>query len=109
MPSIELLFADLGYSIRQLRRSPGFALTVILTLALGIGGNLAVFQLLHAALFSRLPVAHPDQLYSLQALKSPFDHQWFFSSPAYRNLRASSANVAPVIARSGISQGIFVP
>ena len=109
MPSIELLFADLGYSIRQLRRSPGFALTVILTLALGIGGNLAVFELLHAALFSRLPVAHPDQLYSLHAAKSPFDHQWFFSTPAYRNLRASSAQIAPVIARSGVSQGILVP
>jgi hypothetical protein len=42
MPFIDILFADLGYSIRQLRSSPGFALTVILTLALGIGGNLAV-------------------------------------------------------------------
>jgi predicted permease len=109
MPSIDMLFADLRYSTRQLRRSPGFALTVILTLALGIGGNLAVFQLLHAALFSRLPIAHPDQLYSLHAVKSPFDHQWFFSSPAYRNLRASGANVSSVIARSGISQGILVP
>jgi len=109
MPSIDVLFADLGYSIRQLRRSPGFALTVILTLALGIGGNLAVFELLHAALFSRLPVTHPDQLYSLHAAKSPFDHQWFFSTPAYRNLRASSANIASVIARSGVSQGILVP
>src|SRR5277367_3587662 len=104
MPSIDMLFADLRYSTRQLRRSPGFALTVILTLALGIGGNLAVFQLLQAALFSRLPIAHPDQLYSLHAVKSPFDHQWFFSSPAYRKLRASSANLCSVIARSGISQ-----
>ena len=109
MPSTNNLFADLRYSTRQLRRSPGFALTVILTLALGIGGNLAVFQLLHAALFSRLPISQPDQLYSLHAVKSPFDHQWFFSTPAYRNLRTSSANVAPVIARSGISQGILVP
>jgi len=109
LPSTNNLFADLRYSTRQLRRSPGFALTVILTLALGIGGNLAVFQLLHAALFSRLPISQPDQLYSLHAVKSPFDHQWFFSTPAYRNLRTSSANVAPVIARSGISQGILVP
>ena len=109
MPSIDILLVDLRYAARQLRRSPGFALTVILTLALGIGGNLAVFQLLHAALFSRLPVANPDQLYSLHAVKSPFDNQWFFSSPAYRNLRASSPNRAPVIARSGISQGILIP
>jgi predicted permease len=108
MPSIEIATADFRYAARQLRRSPGFALTVILTLALGIGGNLAIFQLLHAALFSQLPIAHPDQLYSLQAAKSPFDHQWLFSTPAYRNLRASGLERAPIIARSGISQGILV-
>ena len=106
MQFVENFLADAGYATRQLGRSPGFALTVILTLALAIGGNLAVFQLLHAALFSPLPTAHPDQLYSLHAAKSPFDHQWFFSFPAYRNLRSASASV---IARSGISQGILAP
>jgi predicted permease len=107
IPSIDILNSDLRYASRQLLRSPGFALTVILTLALGIGGNLAMFQLLHAALFSRLPVAQPDQLYSLRAAQSPFDKQWFFSSPAYRNLRSSGANAAKIIARSGISEGIL--
>jgi predicted permease len=106
---MKTLLGDARYAARQLRRSPGFALTVILTLALGIGGNLAVFQLLHATLFSRLPVAHPEQLYSLHAAKSPFDRQWFFSTPAYRRLRASSSQSAPVVARSGISEGILVP
>ncbi len=109
MPSIDIFFADIGRAARQLRRTPGFALTVILTLALGIGGNLAVFQLLDAVLFSRLPIARPDQLYSLHAVRSPFDAQWFFSTPAYQNLRNSTPGNTQVIARSGISQGIFIP
>jgi hypothetical protein len=98
---------DLRYAWRQLRRAPGFALTVVLTLALGIGANLAVFQLLYGAVFARLPVARPNQLYSLHAVKSPFDTQWIFSSPAYRRLRYATADSAAVVARSGISDGIF--
>ena len=103
------LSQDIRYAVRQLWRAPGFALTVVLTLALGIGANLAVFQLLHGALFARLPIAQPNQLYSLHAVKSPFDGQWFFSYPAYQHLRHATAEVAPVIARSGISKGVLQP
>ncbi len=53
------------YALRQIRRKPGFSLTVIVTLALSIGANLAVFQLLQAVLFAPLPVANPSQLYAL--------------------------------------------
>jgi predicted permease len=104
---LDHLAQDFRYAVRQLWRSPGFALTVVLTLALGIGANLAIFQLLNAVLFAHLPVAQPNQLYSLRAVKSPFDGQWFFSYPAYRHLRQATADFAPVIARSGISDGIF--
>jgi predicted permease len=103
------LSRDLRYALRQLWRAPGFALTVVLTLALGIGANLAIFQLLDGVLFVRLPIAQPNQLYSLHAVKSPFDGQWFFSYPAYQHLRHATENVAPVIARAGISEGIFQP
>ena len=68
---------DLRHAIRQLHKAPGFALTVVLTLAIGIGANLAVFRVLHGVLFARLPVDRPSQLYSLRAVKSPFDAQWF--------------------------------
>ena len=103
------LAQDLRYAVRQLWRTPGFALTVVLTLALGIGANLAIFQLLYGALFASLPIARPNQIYSLRGVKSPFDAQWFFSYPAYKNLRRATANVAPVIARSSISEGSFQP
>ena len=98
---------DFRYAFRQMWRAPAFALTVILTLALGIGTNLAVFQLLHAVLFAKLPVAQPEQLYSLHAVKSPFDGQWFFSYPAYQKLWQSRAQTAQILARSSVSQGIL--
>jgi predicted permease len=98
---------DLRYAFRQIWRGPGFAVTVILTLALGIGTNLGVFQLLHAVMFAKLPVSQPEQLYSVHAVKSPFDAQWFFSYPAYRKLQKSTADTIPILARAGISEGIL--
>ena len=52
-------------AIRQLRKSPGFALTVILTIALGIGANTAIFTLVHAILLKSLPVTDPKTLYRI--------------------------------------------
>ncbi|MGA2652906.1 MAG: ABC transporter permease [Terracidiphilus sp.] len=57
------LLQDIRYTLRQLRKAPGFTLTVIITLALGIGANTAIFTLVHGILMSSLPVANPAQLY----------------------------------------------
>ena len=54
---------DIRIAFRQLRKSPGFALTVILTIALGIGANTAIFTLVHAILMKSLPVVDPKTLY----------------------------------------------
>ena len=56
---------DIRIALRQLRKSPGFALTVILTIALGIGANTAIFTLVHAVLMKSLPVADPKTLYRI--------------------------------------------
>jgi predicted permease len=56
---------DLRYAVRQLRKSPGFAVTAIVTLALGIGANTAIFTLVHGILMRSLPVADPAQLYRI--------------------------------------------
>ncbi len=108
-PSVEDFLQDIRYALSMMGRTPGFSVVTVLTLAIGIGANLAVFQLLHGTLFAQLPVAQPGQLYSLRAVKSPFDGQWFFSYAAYQSLRHATANAAPVIARSGSAEGIFQP
>ena len=61
-PRLEQFARDLRYAGRQLRRSPGFTLTAVLTLALGLGSNIAVFSLLNCILLRPLPVPHSDEL-----------------------------------------------
>jgi predicted permease len=58
---------DLRYALRQLRRTPGFAATAVLTLALGVGATTAIFTLIYQVMLRPLPVTAPGQLYKLGA------------------------------------------
>jgi putative ABC transport system permease protein len=86
---------DLRYALRQMWKAPGFTAVAVLTLALGIGANTAIFTLLDQALLRTLPVSHPEQLVRLRYEGSNTgrinvfggDDKDFFSYPMYRDLR----------------------
>ena len=59
---LDALLQDLRYAFRALRSSPGFAAVAILSLALGIGANTAIFSLIDSVILKTLPVTHPEQL-----------------------------------------------
>ena len=61
----DYVLQDVRYALSALRSSPGFAATVILSLALGIGANTAIFSLINAVILKTLPVSHPEQLVEL--------------------------------------------
>ena len=67
MPLIQQFLQELRYALRQLRRTPGFAITAVLTLALGVGATTAIFTLIYQVMLRPLPVQAPEQLYKLGA------------------------------------------
>src|ERR1039457_2455147 len=64
-PALESILADLDLTFRRLKKSPGFAATVLLTMALGIGANTAVFSVLNSVLLKPLPYPHSEKLVAL--------------------------------------------
>ena len=92
---LENLAFDIRYGLRQLRRSPGFALTAILTLALGVGANLVVFGVLNALLLRPLNVAGADRLVEIVQKPQGYNAQ---SYPDYLDYRARNTTFSDMAA-----------
>ncbi len=104
---------DFRYALRQLGKAPGFAAVAVITLALGIGANTAIFSLLDQALLRTLPVKDADRLVILQSLggfsghtSSRTDENFSFSYPMYRDLRDGNSVFSGLIATDKASVGV---
>src|SRR5438477_971497 len=100
------LYQDVRYGLRMLAKIPGFSAIAILTLALGIGANTAIFSLLNQVLLRRLPVENPQELVVLKSPGPKHGHVWsdgddseIFSYPLYKGLAKNTTVFEGVLAR----------
>ena len=106
-PRLESLAKDVRYALRGLRRSPGFTAAAVISLALGIGANTAIFSLFHTLMLRMLPVAQPEQLVWINRTGG-----WgtgTISEPLYREIARRSDLFSGVIASSRVRKVHFTP
>src|SRR5215471_11375699 len=109
---MNIVLQDVKYGLRMLARSPGFTAVAVLTLALGIGANTAIFSLLDQVLLRSLPVADPDRLVTLHDAEwrggwSTSDNsEMVYSYPHYKDVRDQIPLFDGVIARAGVDLSV---
>jgi MacB-like periplasmic core domain len=101
---MQTLRQDIAYALRQMRQSPVFTLTAVLTLALGIGATTAIFSLIHTVMLKSLPVVDPSSLYRIGdggdccVEGSPQENWGMFSYPFYEEMKKNTPEFAELAA-----------
>ena len=97
---LETMWQDVRYAARTLRRSPGFTAVAVLSLALGIGANTAIFTLINALMLRSLPVSHPEQLVELLSRYPGEPRLSSFSWRHYEHFRDHNQSFSELLAAS---------
>src|SRR5688572_612553 len=97
---METLLQDIRYALRGLRRAPGFTTVAMLTLALGIGVNSAIFSIVNAVLFRPLPVERPEELVNIYGFQANAVEHATHSYPNYLDYTRQATTLSELVAYS---------
>lgn len=103
---MQVLVQQLGFALRQLRRNPGFTVSVVVTLALAVGANTAIFSILNALLLKRLPYRDPERMgtiFTRIAGPASSDERHHLNGEQWELLRDNVPAVIPAISGIGAS------
>jgi predicted permease len=110
---MQTLWQDTRFGLRMLAKSPGFTAIAVITLALGIGANTAIFSLMNQVLLRKLPIKNPNELEILRApgpktghVSTDGDETESFSYPMYKGLRDTNSVFSGILARYGFSASV---
>jgi predicted permease len=108
---LENLVQDANYGVRAMRRSPGITLVALLSLALGIGANTAIFSLMDALMLKSLPVREPGRLVLFgdgldQGISDGFPNRWLYSYAFYREMQKKNQVFSDVAAAFSMTDRI---
>ena len=102
LPLVESTLQDLGYAVRIMRRNPGFSAVAILSLAIGIGANAAIFSVINAVILQPLPYRDPGQLFAVREIRIENDRSIFPVNPVHARAWAEQCpSIAEVAMLSG--------
>jgi predicted permease len=107
-PWLEQFFGDVGFGVRTLRKNPGFAIVAVLTLALGIGANTAIFSVVQGVVLAPLPYPQPDRLAMVMESR-PGLNQTGISYPDFQDWQHSSRSFAQMAALTSRSYDLTAP
>src|SRR5690348_17605901 len=96
------LLQDLRYGIRMMAKAPGFTVVAVLTLALGIGANTALFSIVNGVLLNPLPYPHPEQIVTLHESKPNFP-TGSISYPNFRDWQKNNHTFAGMAIERGFN------
>ncbi len=96
-----IVIADLRFAFRQIAKSPGFAIVTILTLAIGIGANTAIFSIVNAVLLEPLPYPNSDRLVQVCEMPAPGNYNTIASGGAFGDWQDASTQLESIAAAHG--------